>query len=106
MKPNGILIVREHNINKKNINYKCFGCLNNNKYLYIEDIHKDMVVSNNCIQSEKVNAEEIIIDNIKYYYTNKDNNLKIYIFNELLNGYKEINDENLKLLLSKKIKHN
>jgi len=92
--------------NKKNINYKCFGCLNNNKYLYIEDIHKDMVVSNNCIQSEKVNAEEIIIDNIKYYYTNKDNNLKIYIFNELLNGYKEINDENLKLLLSKKIKHN
>jgi hypothetical protein len=92
--------------NNKNVNYKCFGCLNNNKHLYVEDIHKDMIVSNNCIQTETIKAEEIIIDKKKYYYTNLNNNLKIFEFNDLLNGYKEINDENLKSLLSKKIKDN
>lgn len=74
-------------LNKKNINYKCFNCFNNNKQLYYPDIHKDILLSNNCIKSEKLTVEEIIINGNKYYYNKKDDTINIFKFNPILNGY-------------------
>lgn len=86
--------------NNKNYNYNCFGCLNNNKMLYNEDIHMDMITSNNCIQSNKITASEIIIENKKYYYTYNNDILKIYEYNDLLNGYKENHNINIKNIIT------
>lgn len=81
-------------LNKKNINYKCFDCINNNKQLYYPDIHKDMLTSNNCIRSEKIIAEEIIINGDKYYYTIKNDDISLFKYNETLNGYQPyVNNE-------------
>lgn len=74
-------------LNKKNLNYICFNCFNNNKQLYYPDIDKDMLLSNNCLKSEKITVEEIIINGDKYYYNKKDNNLNVFKFNSTLNGY-------------------
>jgi len=89
-------------LNKNNINYSCFSCLNNNKQLYYPDIHKDMLLSNNCIKSSKIKAEEIIINGEKYYYSIIDDIIKLYKYDKILNGYKQINDE----IIIKKIKTN
>lgn len=87
-------------LNKKSsdghgINYDCFNCIANNKQLYYPDIHKDIVLSNTCLKSNKIIAEEIIINGDKYYYTidsDNQNNIKIFKFNNILNGYQNIND--------------
>jgi hypothetical protein len=53
-----------------------------------------MVLSNPCIKTNKIKAEEIIINGEKYYYTNKDN-LQVFQLNNILNAYQLINDTNL-----------
>jgi superfamily II DNA or RNA helicase len=78
--------------NKENKNYNCFDCINNNKQLYYPDIHKDMELSNNCIRSSKIIAKEIIINGDKYYYTNKENKLNVFKYDNNLNGYKLVYD--------------
>lgn len=89
-------------LNKKNINYTCFNCFNNNKQLYYPDIDKDMILSNNCIRSEKVTVEEIIINGDKYYYNKKDNNINVFKFNPTLNGYQIYkNDEIVNKIMNK-----
>ena len=76
-------------LNKESLNYKCFDCINNNKQLYYPDIHKDMLTSNNCIRSEKIIAEEIIINGDKFYYikNNEKKSISVFKYNELLNGF-------------------
>ncbi len=91
-------------LNKKNINYECFSCLNNNKHLYYPDIHKDILTSNNCIRSKKTKAEEIIINGEKYYYNNDNNNLKIFKYNPTLNGYQLYQDNQILEKIKKLIK--
>jgi len=82
-------------LNKKNINYKCFECVNNNKQLYYPNIHKDMLTSNNCIRSEKIIAEEIIINGDKYYYTTNKDNISLFKYNKTLNGYQPYNNDEI-----------
>lgn len=90
-------------LNKENINYNCFNCIKNNKELFYPDIHKDMKLSNNCIRSSKIIAKEIIINGEKYYYTNKDNTLQIFKYDNLLNGYKVYNDNIIKEKIQKQL---
>ena len=89
--------------NGKGINYDCFNCLANSKQLYYPDIHKDIELSNTCLKTNKVTAEEIIINGEKFYYTvdNDSNTIKIFKFNNILNAYQLINDTNI----SQKIKN-
>lgn len=89
--------------NGKGINYDCFNCLANNKQLYYPDIHKDIELSNSCLKTNKVIAEEIIINGEKFYYTidSESNTIKIFKFNNILNAYQLINDTNT----SQKIKN-
>lgn len=93
--------------NGHGINYDCFECLPNNKQLYYPDIHKDIELSNSCLKTSTIKAEEIIINGDKYYYTintdtsNEDDSLKIFKFNNILNAYQIIND----ISISKKIKN-
>jgi len=89
--------------NGKGINYDCFNCLANNKQLYYPDIHKDIELSNACLKTNKVIAEEIIINGEKFYYTidSESNTIKIFKFNNILNAYQLINDTNT----SQKIKN-
>jgi hypothetical protein len=82
------------NNNNLGVNFDCFNCISNNKQLYYIDLEKDMVLSNPCIKTNKIKAEEIIINGEKYYYTNKDN-LQVFQLNNILNAYQLINDTNL-----------
>jgi hypothetical protein len=91
-------------LNKKNINYTCFNCFNNNKQLYYPDIHKDILLSNTCIKSEKVTVEEIIINGDKYYYNKKDNIINVFKFNPTLNGYQIYKNEEIVNKIKNKIK--
>jgi superfamily II DNA or RNA helicase len=83
--------------NGKGINYDCFNCLANSKQLYYPDIHKDIELSNSCLKTNKVTAEEIIINGEKFYYTidSESNTIKIFKFNNILNAYQLINDTNI-----------
>lgn len=89
--------------NGHGINYNCFDCLPNNKQLYYPDIHKDVELSNACLKTSTIKAEEILINGEKYYYTNTkdDGLLKIFKFNNILNAYQIIKDINI----NKKIKN-
>jgi len=86
--------------NKNQLNYNCFQCVSDNKDLYNIDIHTDMTLSNNCKRTSKVSAEEIVINGVKYYYRLKDKDdkesIEIYKFNESLQGYNKINDDDIK----------
>jgi hypothetical protein len=92
-------------LNKKNINYECFSCLDNNKQLYYPDIHKDILTSNNCIKSKKTKAEEIIINGEKYYYNKDNNEIKIFKYNSTLNGYQLYKDDKILDKIKKLIKN-
>lgn len=83
--------------NGNGINYDCFNCLANNKQLYYPDIHKDIELSNSCLKTNKIKAEEIVINGEKYYYTIdfQSNDIKIFKFNNILNAYQLINDINI-----------
>ena len=82
--------------NGNGINYNCFDCVANNKQLYYPDIHKDIELSNLCIKTNKVKAEEIIINGESYFYNHEDpkefEKITIYKFNNILNGYQIIKD--------------
>ena len=97
------LVLNKKLSNGKGINYDCFNCLANNKQLYYPDIHKDIELSNACLKTNKVTAEEIIINGEKFYYTidPDSNTIKIFKFNNILNAYQLINDTNI----SQKIKN-
>ncbi len=82
--------------NKEQLNYNCFSCYNNNKPLYIPNIHVDMVTSNNCIQKKNIKAEEIIINDNKYYYSyDNDNNLMVFQKHKSMDGYLQIHDDEI-----------
>jgi hypothetical protein len=59
-----------------------------------------MITSNNCIQTEKITAEEIIVDNKKYYYTKNNDKLQIYEYNDLLNSYQPLKNNNIITIIS------
>lgn len=82
-------------LNHKKLNYECFTCLNNNKQLYYPDIHKDILLSNSCIKSEKIKAEEIIINGDKYYYSIINNEIKLFKYNSILNAYQLYENNNI-----------
>lgn len=99
--------LNKQNSNGTGINFDCFNCLPNNKMLYYPDIAKDMELSNYCIKSNSITAEEIIINGEKYYYQiNKENNLNIFKFNNILNGYQLINDKEINDKIEKIINKN
>ena len=54
----------------QNKNYECYTCKPTNEKLYVEDIHTDMKTSNKCIKTKQVVANEIMVDDKIYYYTN------------------------------------
>lgn len=77
--------------NHNNLNYDCFSCINNDKPLYVIDLYSDMSTTNNCIRTKKIKAEEIIINDIKYFYSKDVNNLiHVYEYIPNINGYVEI----------------
>lgn len=82
-------------LNQNKLNYECFTCLNNNKQLYYPDIHKDILLSNSCIKSEKIKAEEIIINGDKYYYSIINNEIKLFKYNSILNAYQLYENNNI-----------
>ncbi len=99
--------LNKQNSNGTGINFDCFNCLPNNKMLYYPDIAKDIELSNYCIKSNSITAEEIIINGEKYYYqVNKENNLNIFKFNNILNGYQLINDKEINDKIEKIINKN
>ncbi len=66
---------------------------NINEQLYYPDINIDINLPNKCHQlKESIIADEVIIDNIPYYYINDNNILKIYKKNENNDNYFEITD--------------
>lgn len=73
--------------NNNSLNYECFDCYPNNKPLFSNDIDVDMITSNNCSKSQKVKATEIIIDGITYYYTNVNNEVNVFEYNQFINAY-------------------
>lgn len=79
----------------KNLNFDCFSCIGNNKELFYEDIHKDMELSNPCIKSKKIKAEEVIINGNKYYYTKSGDDISVFKYHEGMGGYQQIYDENI-----------
>ena len=81
--------------NKDNLNFDCFSCISNNKELFYEDIHQDMELSNNCTRTKKIKAEEIIINDEKYYYTKSGEDISVFKFNETLQGYQQIYNDNI-----------
>ncbi len=93
-------------LNKENLNYECFTCLNNNKELYYPDIHKDLLLSNPCIQTQKIKANEIIINGNKYYYSIIDNDIKLFKYNSLLDGYQIYNNKDIVEKIKLKIQSN
>ncbi len=66
--------------NTKELNYKCFSCKKTNERLFLENIYVDMKTKNNCIPNDKikVEAKEIIVEGIKYYYSKSDGKITIY----------------------------
>jgi superfamily II DNA or RNA helicase len=82
-------------LNKQNINYNCLDCIPNNKQLYHPKLEIDLELSNTCIRKTNIKANEVLINNIKYYYTNYNNEFKLYKYNEMLNGYQEIYDDDI-----------
>lgn len=53
----------------KDINFECFDCIKNDKILYYDDVDTDITeLKNNCKRPIKITVEEIIVDNITYYY--------------------------------------
>lgn len=85
-------------LNKNNnVNYECFNCLSNNKTLYYPDIHKDIELSNSCLKTTSIKAEEIIINGKKYYYNYNNNkkDIQVFVYNNILNGYQLLQDENI-----------
>jgi hypothetical protein len=81
--------------NKENLNFDCFSCIGNNKELFYEDIHQDMELSNNCTKTKKIKADEVIVNGEKYYYTKSGEDISVFKFNETLQGYQKIHDENI-----------
>ncbi len=90
-------------LNKKNINYNCLDCIPNNKQLYHPKLELDLELSNSCIRKTNIKAEEVLIDNIKYYYTNINDELKIYKYNTMLNGYQKVYDDDTIAIIKKKL---
>jgi superfamily II DNA or RNA helicase len=81
--------------NKQSLNFDCFTCISNDKQLFYEDIHQDMELSNPCIKSKKIKAEEVIINGNKYYYTKVGDEISVFKYNEGMGGYQQIYDENI-----------
>ncbi len=78
--------------NKLNLNFDCFSCISNNKELFYEDMHRDMELSNSCIKSKKIKAEEIIVNEQRYFYTKEGNEIEVYKYSEIQEGYNKINN--------------
>lgn len=83
----------ECNFFNKGYNYDCFSCVPNDKKLYDEDIQTDMTISNNCMKSKKVKAEEVVINDKKFYYVKNDNGVEVYEYNSSLDGYTKTDNE-------------
>jgi hypothetical protein len=74
--------------------FKCKVCAPTGNILYHADMFKDLNSENNCkdlAEGEKMDVKEIklkIGDKEElFYYAKKDNNIKIYIFDEGISGY-------------------
>lgn len=86
------------NFYNNKINFDCYSCNSTNKKLYNLDYKSDILLKNPCTEIENIEVEEIIFDGKTYYY---DNELNIYQYNEFVNNYNLIiNDELLKVLTS------
>jgi hypothetical protein len=93
---------------KENIN--CKLCTPNNMKLYENSIKKDMLVPSNCVpfKENKIKVKEIVYNNNKFYYDDSTDELKIYAFNNKINGMKQLKlgEENyseiINILLSEK----
>jgi hypothetical protein len=61
--------------------------------LFYDDIYIDIETGSRCHTSneETIEAEEVIIDKEKYYFT-KDDTIHVYKFDKALNAYKELDE--------------
>lgn len=75
----------------KNNEIHCRVCVPNNRELYFDDIDKDINTVSRCskIEEETIEAEEVIVNDIKYYFTK--NPLTIYKHDDRLDKYIELN---------------
>ena len=90
-------------INKKDLSpdiqkqIDCHLCLPNNKNLFDTDINTDLKIDN-CqpLNTSEIDAKQIKIDNVVYYYTyDKDTNkIKIYEYNDKIGNYIEMAKNN------------
>lgn len=79
----------------KKLNFDCFNCIGNNKELFYEDIHQDMELSNSCIRTKKIKAEEIIINGDQYFYKKEGDDIEVYKYSEIQEGYQQIYDKDI-----------
>lgn len=90
--------------NHKKVNYDCFNCISNNKELYIENINIDLNTSNNCQEVKTIKAEEILINDIQYYYTINNNKIDVFKYDDFINAYRKVSDVNIISSIEQKIK--
>ncbi len=92
------------NIYNKNDKITCFLCKPDGNKLFDLDFDKDINIKSPCIltkiddiynKSEKIKVDEIKINGVKYYVDKNTNNKNpnIYIFDNKLNGYVEIDSK-------------
>jgi superfamily II DNA or RNA helicase len=79
----------------------CRVCLPDNNKLFSnpEDISVDIEVFDPCNRTDnaEVNAQEIVFNNVTYYYIKSDSSVvgyKIFIYNKYLDGYVELVESN------------
>lgn len=92
-----------------NDNVKCRSCIPNNKPLYYGDFYTDIKTNTRCepIAEETIEAEEIIIDKVKYYFIKEP--IQIFKYDKILDSYAELSKytdeyDKVKEIISKKYK--
>lgn len=75
----------------------CRRCSPTNAPLFTDDVARDVKAQDPCTQMREtsVRAEEIIIDDAKYYFTHDDlsiYNYRIFVFDESINGYRPLKE--------------
>ena len=74
----------------QNDDIKCRLCTPTNQPLYYNDVYVDINTESKCkpIEEETIEAEELIVDKIKYYFTK--NPTIIYKYDSNLNNYRQL----------------
>jgi hypothetical protein len=72
-------------------------CNPSDQPLFTDDVERDIRATDPCsqVQEAQVTAEEIIVDDVKYYYSSDPSSIydyRIYIYDENINGYRALKE--------------